>query len=233
MTDIRHQALALNWAKKVDIANPRTLVLGSFNPYNPRGLCLDYYYGRETNFFWRTIANIIGQDEEYFFDKGDGLNRKISVMNSRFCCLDVINEIEFSCEDDNCLEKYLQEKIYKKFSDQNIWVSNTGFLADMISLKRTYNYSIIDAIKKSTSIKKVIHTMGINRIKNKNLIYPDDRHPNEISFRKFIGEIIETCEQKNIEFVYDSLSPSGWAVNNGSTDKGSLKEWLENHLYIN
>jgi hypothetical protein len=232
MTDIRHQALALNWAKTVDIANPRTLVLGSFNPYNPRCLCLDYYYGRETNFFWRTIANIIGQDEDYFFDKPDGLNRKISVMNSRFCCLDVINEIEFSCEDDNCLEKYLQKKIFKKFSDQNIWVSNTSFLTDVISLKRTYNPSILEAIRKSTSIKKVIHTMGTNRIKNKELIYPDERNPNQMRFRKFMMEIIETCEQQGIEFVFYSLSPSGWAVNNGATDKNDLKRWLKQNLYF-
>lgn len=232
MTDIRHQALALNWAKKVDITNPRTLVLGSFNPYNPRGLCLDYYYGRETNYFWRTIANIIGQDDDYFFDKRDGLNRKISVMNGRFCCLDVIDKIEANCNDSDCLKKYLKEKIFLNFSDQNIWVTDTNFFNNVISLKRIYNPLIIDTIKNSMSIKKVIHTMGVRKIKNKELIYPDERNPNQISFRKFMMEIIETCERRGIEFVYYSLSPSGWAVNNNSTDKNDLKRWLKHHLYF-
>ena len=65
---VRHQSLESNWLSPEQIENPRTLVLGSFNPSNGDNHTDDYYYGRKSNHFWRTIANIIGQQEDYFFD---------------------------------------------------------------------------------------------------------------------------------------------------------------------
>ena len=79
--------------------SPKALVLGSFNPFENLKKGVDYYYGREQNHFWKTIAVIIEKDEDYFFDKIEGLKRKSKVMENRFCCFDVINSIDFSCQD--------------------------------------------------------------------------------------------------------------------------------------
>lgn len=43
---VTHQSLVQNWATPARIVNPRTLVLGSFNPYFENGQVVDYFYGR-------------------------------------------------------------------------------------------------------------------------------------------------------------------------------------------
>lgn len=227
MIKITHRALVQNWIKPEEIVNPRTLVLGSFNPYNPNERNdLDYFYGRRTNFFWKTIAGRLNYPEGYFFDPVQGLDRKCQVMTNRFCCMDVINSIEFSCENKNALQNYLDNEIFQKFSDNKIWAHSAGEGLNKILIKRNYNRSIIDFLRNSNSITKVINTMGKTRISNFNLIKPS------IGFKQFMQEIIILCNEKNIEFDFLSLSPSQTAVNRGLTPINQLQIWLTENLNL-
>ncbi len=74
--EVNHQSLKANWINTFTIKNPKTLVLGSFNPYENKSKLVDYYYGRPSNHFWRTIAIIINEDEDYFFQNELGTERK-------------------------------------------------------------------------------------------------------------------------------------------------------------
>lgn len=226
---INHQAIELKWL--YSISNIRTLVLGSYNPYHSSNP-IDFYYGRTTNYFWRIIANLIGKDENYFFDNQNGLSRKLDIMQNRFYCLDVINSIEFSCDNEKPLNDYLKNKIYSNFLDQNIWVTNTKYSEnERICLSRTYNEEIVNTLQNSASIKKVIHTMGKNRITEK-AIYPIERNLNDLGFKAFMRKIISICREKNIEFVYNSISPSGYAISTGTTKINDLSSFLNEHLWL-
>ena len=82
---VTHQSIIQEWLTPAQIENPRTLVLGSFNPYFEDGQVVDYFYGRYSNYFWKTIAQIVGhQNENYFLNNIEG---KLDLMNNRFCCI--------------------------------------------------------------------------------------------------------------------------------------------------
>jgi len=71
---VSHQSIEKNWINPNIINQPKTLVLGSFNPFNQNAISVDYYYGRSSNYFWRSLANVIGMDEDYFFGNKSALN---------------------------------------------------------------------------------------------------------------------------------------------------------------
>jgi len=229
---VEHQALALNWLTADDLNNPTTLVLGSFNPFNPKGQAgLNYYYGRTTNQFWKSVARIIGEPENYFFDQQHGLNRKSEVMTTRFCCLDVIDSIDFECENEEILTDYLNIKIFAEFADQTIWTTSTNRQGETITLKRNYNNTILELLRVSQSIIKVIHTMG-TRIGSFKNIRPVELNGDPIGFRQYVQEIISICERRGIEFIFYSLSPSQYAVNTGATQIAELDNWLRDSLNL-
>lgn len=226
---VRHQSLVLAWPTPSQIQNPKTLVLGSFNPYNPDGLLLDYHYGRSSNHFWKSIARNINEDEGFFFNQ-NGFENKLNIMKNRFCCADVIDEIGLECANQAMLSDYIKNNIYSNFLDQTIWLSKTK--SKRIFLKRRYNNSIIDFLNSTKSIKKVIHTMGNNRITNIERIKPKEKNIFPIGFGSYMGEIIKLCEAKGIEFTFNSLSPSAYAVKNGKTKVQDLDIWLKKSLLL-
>ncbi len=229
---VKHQSIELEWISPIDIQEPRTLVLGSFNPYESKKKSVDYYYGRSKNHFWRTISNIIGQNDEYFFDKVEGINRKKLIMQNRFCCLDVIDSIDFKSESESVLDDYIKNEIFSNYLDQKIWTGNTNYKKrDSIQIVRKYNQSIIEFLKSTNSIERVIHTMGRNRI-TKDSANPKEAKHKDNGFSGFIKNIKKICTEKNIFFVLDSLSPSDYAVKNGKTKKEDLKVWLKSNLYL-
>lgn len=232
MQTVKHQSIQLDWFKSSPILNPKTLVLGSFNPYSVLENSVDYYYGRKTNHFWRTIARLLNKQEEYFFIGKDKLTKKNEVMNERFCCLDVIDSIDFFSDNQDLLRQFIENKIFTNFSDQTIWTTNTNFENKCkISLIRKYNFEIINLLKATSSIKKVIHTMGNNRINEKS-INPKEKQLGNIGFSGFMTDIINVCNERNIEFIYNSYSPSDYAVKNGKTSKEDLDIFLKTHLSI-
>jgi len=76
---IKHAAIEDKWLnEKVTklLYRSNTLVLGSFNPNN-QGNNTDFYYGRCSNFFWKTIAEIEGRNEQFYCNN---LKNKIHAM---------------------------------------------------------------------------------------------------------------------------------------------------------
>lgn len=231
MIQVDHQSIKLNWVTPEQIQIPKTLVLGSFNPYNPTGNnIVDYYYGRESNHFWRRIALISGFGEFYFFDKKEGFRRKSTIMANRFCCQDVISSINFTSEDSIRLGSFINDNVFTGFLDQAIWGSNIN--KKSISLVRQYNDTILNTLRNTESINTVIHTMGNNRITNFLHCKPKEKGSGTKGFHGYLTAIYQVCKERNIEFVFNSLSPSNYAISNGATDINSLDEWLIKYLNL-
>lgn len=227
---VRHQCLELNWPSINQIKSPKTLILGSFNPYNGSTNAVDYYYGRLSNYFWKTIASIRKLDDNYY---NQAIERKLEVMMNRFICMDVINQIDFSSENQKLLTEYIRDNIFSNYLDQRIWVTRTNFEnRGIINLSRTYNNNIIELLNNTDSIVKVIHTMGNNRINERNA-NPQEKRLKEMSFNAYINYIKRICQDKGIEFIYQSYSPSSYAVNNGQTPIIELKRFLRDNLFLN
>lgn len=225
-----HQSIKNNWLDPKDIKNPKTLVLGSFNPFESVEKSVDYYYGRDSNHFWSTIALIIRVDKNYFFDPICGFKRKKEIMKERFCCLDVINSIKLTSESEEILNLYLKNEIYSGFSDQKIWAGYTDFQKrDRIYFSREYNSRVIDFLNNNTTIKKVIHTMGMGRILESGA-KPKEKKLKSLGFNSYCNEIKDICKKNGIEFVYESWSPSGYAINRRSTNPDTLKKWLMSNI---
>ncbi len=72
----------------------------------------------------------------------------------------------------------------------------------------------ISSTKTTNSINKVIHTMGYNRINN-NSINPKEKKLKELGFYDFITAVINICKERKKTFVFESYSPSAYAVRNG------------------
>jgi hypothetical protein len=230
---VKHQSVELAWINNGEIINPKTLVLGSFNPFENKTKSVDYYYGRYKNHFWRSIAIILDKDEEYFFDNQKGFERKNEIMQNRFICFDVIDSINFKSVNQSLLDDYLKNEIFSNYSDQKIWTSITKYKNnDSIQIIRNYNQSIIDFLNSNNSIKKVIHTMGVNRISEEST-NPKEAKLLDSGFNGFIKKVRKICKQKNIDFILESYSPSDYAVKNGKTKKDDLILWLKNYLWLN
>lgn len=227
---IKHHSLALDWDKTIKIENPKTIVLGSFNPYEDVKKAVDYYYGRQSNHFWRSIAIINKLDEMWFFDAKEGLERKKRIMNNSFICFDVIESIDISCTDKMDLKNYINQNIYNNFLDSKIWTSQTkSNHNESVSLKRNYNQNVLDYLKENNSIRKIIHTMGVNRLSYKKA-KPKEKNLNDRGFEGYMKKIFEICESKKIEFVYESLSPSDYAVKSGKVDRLDLQNFFMNNI---
>ena len=228
---INHQSIELNWLNPIQIEEPKTLVLGSFNPYDP---CnnedwVDYYYGRRANFFWPSIAYNINpvHPRDYFYLN---LGLKQSIMDNHFCCLDVINSIEINCQDKTALDQFIDNNIYSGFSDRILFRTNTEYNNHRIKVIRHYNQSIIDFLQNTTTITKVIHTMGNNRIPNRNGINPGENQFGVDGFNGFMNTIIDICGERN--FLFESYSPSAYAVHSGRTNEVTLRNWLRVNLFL-
>jgi len=226
---IEHQRLTKNWLKPTDILEPKTLILGSFNPYNPNNKkdWVDYYYGRKSNNFWKSMALINGKSKDYFFDSDNGLKRKIEIMQNRFCCMDIINSIDFVCSNNQTLKDYLENDIFANFLDQKIWCINNR--TNNINLSRNYNLEVINFLIESKTIKKVIHTMGFDRINSKNGIKPKEKSLNQNGFSGYFNQILNVCKEKNIEILLDCPSPSGYLKSDENMN--NLISFYQKHVF--
>lgn len=228
---ITHASISNNWNNINYFPNAETLILGSFNPNNPNVLNgnTDYFYGRSSNFFWKAIAELNNIDINSFTDN---IELKFEYMQlNRFCFLDIINSIEISTDaDNNLLNEFVQNKIFKDFTDQVLFTSKTKFKGSSILIARNYNFEIPNLVLNSR-INKIIHTLGNSRIDQNFTTKPKEQNVGENGFQILINQINNI---DNVNFISQSFSPSKYAVNRSEENYYSeLKNWLRNNLYFN
>ncbi|WGK65673.1 hypothetical protein [Croceiramulus getboli] len=221
---INHVCKENNWIEPAEIKNVRTLILGSFNPFNPNGQNTDYYYGRQSNYFWKVIAMLLGKNENYFTDN---LRNKLEVMKDyRFCFLDVIESIEISnAENDDLVnQKFANEHIYTNYFDAKLFTTTHG--AANVKVNRNYNQKVFSVIE-NQDIQRVVHTMGNSTITKQFKTKPKEKSLGMNGFEGYINAIKNT----NVEFVPTSYSPSGYAVRrSGVAYLETLKAWINSNL---
>jgi hypothetical protein len=224
---VKHVALENDWNSNEILQNAQKLILGSFNPFIANGENTDFYYGRVTNYFWKAIAEINNLNPNIFYDN---LDLKLVYMNRyKFCFLDVIDfiEIDSQCNNESKIKSFINQKIHKEFSDQVLFTTKTSFENINITVNRTYNHSILKLIQNG-GIQKIIHTMGNNTIGIDFKTKWQEKGNGPNGFQGFINQI---KNEKNVNFISKSYSPSGRAVKKGGTKYYlELKKWLEEHV---
>jgi hypothetical protein len=207
--------------------NSNTLILGSFNPNN-QGNNTDFYYGRCSNFFWKTIADIEGRNEQYYCNN---IQNKFEAMEKHsFCFLDLIDSIEISSKssDSNIVQDFVQNKIYTGYSDSVLLTSNTKYKNNTVGVKRTYNKLVLDVLKNGT-FEKVIHTLGNSTISKDFITKPVEKSLGNEGFQGYWNALMNIKE--SIDFIRESYSPSAYAVRKlGAENYSNMKSWFETHL---
>ncbi|QII43820.1 hypothetical protein [Flagellimonas oceani] len=218
---VHHLSEIFDWDSKQP-KEPRTLILGSFNPYNPTDENpTDFYYSRlpkrgSGNRFWTTIGKLKYNNPKYF---RENLERRFEeLVESEFMFLDLIKSIVFKSEDEMILDQFLNKKVYGNFGDNDIWTTKTKYESIPINIKRNYNEKVLETLSNSKSIKKVINTLGGE---NGNLEF----NKREKEWSEFKNQLFQICESREIELVLESVSPS---PQGGSSEK--LEKWVNNHI---
>ena len=223
---INHISLHNEWYDNEIYSKAETLVLGSFNPYNnDETKNADYYYGRSSNHLWKSVSRNNKLNEDYFCNNLD--RKKTFMLNNLFCFYDVVDSLIISCDDDNSLDEYVNNKIFNNFLDQNVFKSKTRDYYP-ISIKRVYNQKVIELLN-TGKIKKVIHTMGNNTITKGFETNPKENNE-KIGFQKYIDFIKAICESRNITFVEESYSPSQYAIKTKKVEIKSLDKWISDNV---
>jgi hypothetical protein len=226
---IRHSASVNNWNQPEILRNAQTLILGSFNPFNPNGHNTDYYYGRSSNYLWKAIATLANMDQNIF---QDNTQLKLDFMfEHRFCFLDVIDSIEISIgqNQNEILNDFVERKIYTEFSDQVLFTGKTTFQETPILVRRNYNEDVIDLLNLG-DVSRVFHTMGNGTIDaNFNTKWKE----NYLGANGFQGFMNRISNYDNVNMIGQSFSPSGRAVKIGGPNYFiNLKNWLNENLQI-
>jgi G:T/U-mismatch repair DNA glycosylase len=228
--EIKHAAIENKWLDeefKNLLYNSKTLVLGSFNPHNPKNNT-DFYYGRCSNFFWKVIAQLDNKNEEYYCNN---LQLKMEAMKEySFCFLDLIDSIKISStnSDSRTIADFVENKIYTGYSDSVLFTSKTKYKNTSIEIERTYNNLVLDVLDKG-NITKVIHTLGNNTISKEFKTKPVENSLGEDGFQGYWNSII--TPKKDIDFIKESFSPSAYAVRkSGPENYASMKTWFKNHI---
>ena len=222
------QHAKVNWNLKnlnSVLEKSNTLILGSFNPNNPNENT-DFYYGRNTNHFWKSISRNLKLPENHFTKN---LQNKIDCMDKyQFFFCDMIDSIELKCDNNVILNQYINEHIYTNYSDIELFrVRPYVFRNNEIFKKVNYNDLIIEVLEQN-KISRVIHTLGNSRINKNALANPLN---NNLGFNPFVTLISNTCINNQIEFITTSYSPSQVAVNRGGQlYKDNLDNWINKNI---
>ena len=216
---LEHANKKLNW-DKYHIDDPKTLILGSFNPYNPKLKSqTDFYYGRTRNRFWSTIGILKYENQNYF---RNSLKKKVNeLQSSKFILMDLIESIEFECDNESYLQKYINDKVLKNFGDNDIWVTKKR-TNPKIYLSRIYNQKIIQFLNENNSVSRIVSTLGQNK-GDLNSFNKTDENWNE-----FKRSLIHVSKLKNIELVSESVSPSPRQNTQGNQEK--LESWVKKYI---
>lgn len=232
--EINHALINWDLIEATEISkNAKTLILGSFNPNNPNlNENTNFYYGRNTNHFWKSNARNLNIQENYFLNNN---RNKLDCMSKyEFCFFDLINSINFICNDNEVLNQYVNDKIFTNFDDTELfkvrpfnYQNNPNIIQKIVN----FNHSTFELLE-NNKISKVIHTLGNIRIDLNLVAKPLN---NNLGFNPFINQIRGICDNNQIEFIATSYSPSQTAVNRGgAANLNNLDVWIaQNVLNIN
>ena len=180
---INHQLLS----KEYFIPNweCNTLFLGTFNPAG--GEEVNYFYGRNSNNFWKAISRLFNKQEDGHFH-----NLMVSnfcefiqfMKDNKFGCVDIIRSVVVNVD---CEENITG----KGYSDQNLF--------NMTHVARNYNFEEIEnyIINKET-VTTIINTVG-QRFDN---MQPKELKIQLTKFKKF-------CVDKNINYIEECPTVTG------------------------
>src|SRR5574337_392409 len=118
-----------------------TLVLGTFNPIC--GKKTDYFYGRDSNNFWRAIETILGKDR--FFYHNNFPEKHKAMLAIKFGCTDIISSIKIypSVRNKLCGQGY---------SDQILFTKKY--------VQPEYEFERIKLFLEKKSVRRIINTWG-------------------------------------------------------------------------
>ena len=178
---------------------------------------------------YKTCEFINDNDLESLLKKLEGiryfkfsLEKKIKELQlSKFILMDLIESIEFKCDSENILEKYINNKVFENFGDSDIWVSKKR-TNPQINLRRNYNQKIIQFLSKNNTVSRIVNTLG----KNKGDLNSFNKR--EKNWNEFTKSLFDISKQKNIEIVNESVSPSPL----GCSQK-KLDSWVESFILSN
>jgi hypothetical protein len=186
----------------------KTLVLGTFNPEG--GHPVNYFYGRDTNYFWKAIS-YIDNKEEHFYHKKISNNQDdhfLLMKKNKFGCTDIIKCID-------CPIEAIPRINGGGYPDQLVFRAN---------IERQYNFEDLEKYinrqnQKEIRVKKIINTVG-NRF--------DNPAPNE--FAEKLNKFKLFCQKNKIDFI-SSQSASAHAVRTHKTEFETLKIFYQLHLF--
>ena len=224
---VNHASFHLNWNihQQHILENATKLVIGSFNPFIPNinGNNAPFFYGRNSNYFWKSIAINLGFENDYYFDLNEGALRRLNCMDEYgFYFLDIISSIEIIGINELHEAHFVQEKIYQNFSDSVLFTTNTDFNGHNITINKTYNEDL-NLLLQENNFQTIIHTLGNKRINEDFVTTPVGG-----GFQHFINGLFPL--QNN--FVPVSFSPSQLSVNRQGGINGPYFMGLCNWLNI-
>lgn len=185
----------------------KTLVLGTFNPEG--GAPVNYFYGRNSNYFWKAISVIDGRSEHFYHEKisNDQNDHIVLMKKNKFGCADIIKSID-------CPNESIGRINGGGYSDQFIFSGNVIRQYNFEDLKKYINSQNHRDIK----VTKIINTAG-QRF--------DNPTPREFSVQ--LNDFINFCKTNKIDFI-SSPSASAYAVRTHRTDFEKLKDFYKLHL---
>ena len=214
---------SVNWKNYIP-KKVKTLVLGSFNPNNP-GNNANYYYGRNRNYFWKSLGGFLHNNDHHFFNNGQ-LNNNLGFQYMEeygFYFFDLISELNINGLNQEHELNFINSKILNGFSDSVLFTVNTNFQNNNINIQRTYNQNIIDFIREYKP-KKLIHTLGNFTI---NLNFESQIGDLNI----FLNNISNECNNSNTQIIDLSISPSQYNIHYHGL-RQELDNWLHQNLIL-
>ena len=202
---INHQLLS----KEYFIPNweCNTLFLGTFNPAG--GEEVNYFYGRNSNNFWKAISKLFNKQEDGHFHNlmvSNFCKFKQFMIDNKFGCVDIIRSVVVNID---CEENITG----KGYSDQNLF--------NMTHVARNYNFEEIEnyIINKET-VTTIINTVG-QRF--------DNMQPKELKIQ--LTKFKNFCKVNNINYIENCPSVSGWI--SGEDNLNKIIEFYRENTNLN
>jgi len=182
-----------------------TIILGTFNPVG--GTNVNYFYGRESNYFWKAISLIDKKKEDYYHSCiRENRDDHFKLMkDNKFGCIDIIKSV-------NCPIERLNTIVGNGYTDQNLF------------------HGAIERIYQFEEIKRFIERIHSSDLKIINTVGQRFDNPAPVEFAIKLNDFKNFCNNKNVEFI-SSPSASAYAVRRGTTNFQDLQKFYKSHIF--